>query len=368
MRDPFFASRDALRGRGVQCIDAGLSIHRRENRYGQVLTDEQGNVFFTRMVLRFKEDAIDIPRVREQMVRYARYRQLLEQASRQSGIHLDESVILPDEELLVDAEAGITEERTSHLIGYQLESPFQYAFKQEDEAFDKGEVVNRYITAYGKAQASGGKKKSSGKFVLIVANGYPGYHSPDDEIKRIKAHLWFPHTKDFLATAQDTHNKELWRASTADEFFGALQSVKGKISRIAFLGHGNQSAGLGLSGDIVNYNFFGNTLDSNDLDRWQQGINTTIKQKLNDDAKIDLFACNEAVNKDFVKHMAKAFGVEVRAFDEKVMWCITFGEGKITSRGRIGAESAVKGIKSCLDKAWHKGVNDFVPPLPKGPP
>jgi hypothetical protein len=89
MRDPFFASRDALRGRGVQCIDAGLSIHKREDYYGQVLTDEQGNVFFTRMVLRFKEDAIDIPRVREQMVRYARYRQMLEQASGLSFTHQD---------------------------------------------------------------------------------------------------------------------------------------------------------------------------------------------------------------------------------------------------------------------------------------
>jgi hypothetical protein len=49
-----------------------------------------------------------------------------------------------DEELFVDAEAGITEERTSHLIGYQLESPFQYAFKQEDGAFDEGEEVDRY--------------------------------------------------------------------------------------------------------------------------------------------------------------------------------------------------------------------------------
>jgi hypothetical protein len=49
-----------------------------------------------------------------------------------------------NEELFVDAEAGITEKRTSHLIGYQLESPFQYAFEQKDEAFDEGEEVDRY--------------------------------------------------------------------------------------------------------------------------------------------------------------------------------------------------------------------------------
>ncbi len=67
----------------MQCIDAGLSIHRRENRYGQVLTDEQGNVFFTRMVLRFKEDAIDIPCVREQMKGDVSYRQMLDHTYRQ---------------------------------------------------------------------------------------------------------------------------------------------------------------------------------------------------------------------------------------------------------------------------------------------
>lgn len=84
MKDSFFASRDTLRGVGVQCIDAGLVIHRRDDHYGLQLTDEQGVVLPTRMVLRFKADAIDIPCVREQMVRNIYYRQMLQQASRQS--------------------------------------------------------------------------------------------------------------------------------------------------------------------------------------------------------------------------------------------------------------------------------------------
>ncbi len=49
-----------------------------------------------------------------------------------------------NEELFADAEAEMIEERASRLIGYQLESPFQYVFKQEDEAFDEGEEVDRY--------------------------------------------------------------------------------------------------------------------------------------------------------------------------------------------------------------------------------
>src|SRR6266496_624809 len=45
-----------------------------------------------------------------------------------------------DQELFVDAEAGSTEERASRLIGYQLESPFQFAFETESEASRQPEV------------------------------------------------------------------------------------------------------------------------------------------------------------------------------------------------------------------------------------
>ena len=45
-----------------------------------------------------------------------------------------------DEELFADVEAGVAEEWASGLVGYQLESPFQYAFEQEREAFLEPEV------------------------------------------------------------------------------------------------------------------------------------------------------------------------------------------------------------------------------------
>lgn len=204
------------------------------------------------------------------------------------------------------------------------------------------------------------RKQSAGKLVLITANGYTGYDSVQDEINALQGKFWFPHTKDFNQTAADTRNKIHFGASNADEFFGALQNVRGKISRIVFIGHGFPG-GLGLSGEPLN--FFGKTLESTDIDHWQADINESIKPKLMENAKIDLVACNLAIDKAFMSDLANALGICVRAFSEAVVWCTTFDKDKkkITGRGRIGPKSAVKG-KSCSDKAWSKGVNNFVPP------
>ena len=81
MLDPFFGSRDTPYGQGIQCLDAGLSIHARRDRYGRTLVSDQGIVWDSRLVLRFKEDAIDIPRVVHQMEYDVAYRRLLENGS-----------------------------------------------------------------------------------------------------------------------------------------------------------------------------------------------------------------------------------------------------------------------------------------------
>lgn len=78
MMDLFFASRDATHGKGIQCIDAGLSIHSRRDRYGRTLVNDDGIAWDSRLVLRFKEAAIDIARVVHQMERDPIYRRLLE--------------------------------------------------------------------------------------------------------------------------------------------------------------------------------------------------------------------------------------------------------------------------------------------------
>lgn len=204
------------------------------------------------------------------------------------------------------------------------------------------------------------KKWSAGKLILIVANGYGGFKSVQDEIKALQGGFWLPHNEDFRKTAAHTRNKTLLGASNADEFFSGLRGVKGKISRIVYIGHGFRG-GLGLSGDQLD--FFGETLESTDIDRWQADINTSIKPKLMKDARIDLVACNLALDKAFMQKLADALGICVRAFSEPVLWCTAYDKSKneITSRGLIGPKSAVQG-KSCSDKAWSRGVNKFAPP------
>jgi len=211
------------------------------------------------------------------------------------------------------------------------------------------------------------RKKATGKLVLITANGYGGFDSKSKEINALEGGSWLPHTEDFNNTASHTRGKIHFGASNADEFFGALQSVKGNISRIVFIGHGSPGH-LGLSGDPLN--FFGETLDSNDIERWRGDINTSIKPKLLKNAKLDLVACNLAVSGDFMAKLSKALGVCVRAFNEPVLWCTTYNKEQqtIISRGRIGAKSIVVG-KSCgrSKKGWFKGVNKFIPPIEQCP-
>jgi uncharacterized protein DUF4347 len=206
------------------------------------------------------------------------------------------------------------------------------------------------------------KKKPTGQFLVIIATGYPGYKTPVEEIEAAENKRWFPHTDDFKATADGTLGKVYMGASRADEFFGAFQGVRGKIARVAFIGHGH-SSGLGLGGDIVNLDFFGETLTSSDLSRWQQSIDQTIKLKLEKDATIDLYACNVALGQQFMKDVAKAFDVCVRGFAEPIKWCLGYDIDKITSRGRLAPGSAVKDARDCSNGMWHKGVHTLVPPV-----
>jgi phosphatidylserine/phosphatidylglycerophosphate/cardiolipin synthase-like enzyme len=78
MSDSFFDNRDVPSGRGAQCIEAGLLIRTREDRNGKAITDSRGVVLPSRMVVRFKETAIDFARIAYQMDSDPEYRHMLE--------------------------------------------------------------------------------------------------------------------------------------------------------------------------------------------------------------------------------------------------------------------------------------------------
>ena len=55
--DPAFTATDLPAGRAVQCIDAGLTIHSRADRFGRVIADADGRVLPSRLVARLVEPA-----------------------------------------------------------------------------------------------------------------------------------------------------------------------------------------------------------------------------------------------------------------------------------------------------------------------
>lgn len=210
-----------------------------------------------------------------------------------------------------------------------------------------------------------GKKKASGKTLLITASGYGGFASTAKEIEAIESGIWLPHNADFNQTAAHTRGKTHFGASDKKQFIGAIEGASGKLSRIVFIGHGF-SSGLGLSGDQLD--LFGETFDETSIDEFQDNINQNIKPKLLKDAVFDIIACNVGVSSGFLSKMANAFGICIRAYDEEVLWCVSFNKAnnQITGRGRIGPKSQVSG-KKCSDQSWFRGVKKVVPPVKKCP-
>jgi hypothetical protein len=201
-----------------------------------------------------------------------------------------------------------------------------------------------------------------GSQIVISAGGYDGYSNDADELETLNSltRPWYPNTKDFHQTSNDTPGSHRNAATKADEFFGALQALEGKIRRIVFIGHGSSSGYLGLSGHTLGPPT--EVLDESDLNRWQVSIDTLIKPKLDENAKIDLYACQAGLSEDFMKAMAKSFGICVRGFERLVAWCISWNDEEITSRGRLAEEGSEGDSKNCLSAGWHKGVNGFLPP------
>jgi hypothetical protein len=224
------------------------------------------------------------------------------------------------------------------------------------------EVTHVIDTSKLLAQAGKAGKPSKvvkGNQIIIVSGGYPGVSDEKAEIERIKNNTWVPATRDFVQTASDTQ-KSFSAASDVAQFMGALQAEPGSISRIVFVGHGNAD-GLALSGD--SHGFATKTLTAQELDAWQNTIDSSIKPKLVEGATIDLIACNVAMGKQFMEKLAKSFGKCVRAYVEEVAWCVDHDEKVITLRGRIAPQSAIANKKlTCGDKAWQVGVSKMIPP------
>lgn len=244
------------------------------------------------------------------------------------------------------------------LIAHELTHVVQQSRPEKGGSFHNDEKIDSSAISTNSRTIRRQKRKktqAAGKQIVIIANGYPGYSSEKKEIEDSQKGLWLPSTSDFKTTATDTQ-KSIQGASVADEFFGALQSVGGKIKRVIFIGHGNTS-GLGLSGKPMSW--FEKGLDQSDLTRWQNSIDTDIKPKFVEGATLDIYACNVAAGGTFIKALAQSLGICVRGFPGPVYWCLGNKDGAVTSRGRI-ASSIVKTDHTC--KGWHKGANKLAPP------
>lgn len=234
-------------------------------------------------------------------------------------------------------------------------------------------------------RAAGGGRPSpatrqTGNLVLIVAGGYPGWGNQEKELRAYRNHNWLPSTPDFEATAKLTQGGCHHSATTPSEFFKALKAHQ-SISRVVFIGHGSilgrqyvrQPKGLGLSaasrGGETNF-----WIDSDTIAKHRVDIARRIAPKLLPNATIDLVACHVAGNNDFMKAMARAFGVPIRGFSGTIDWLLRLEDGNLV-RGEIGIprtytrediydQIAEGGLPvGTTYAAKYRGVRDLVPPV-----
>ncbi len=214
------------------------------------------------------------------------------------------------------------------------------------------------------------KAKRTGKVVVLVAGGFKLFGSDAEEAEFLEklgggtiTARWYPSTRDFLATANDTQSRPApIMVSTAADVLGALQHEPGVFGRVIFIGHGSPG-GLGLTGSLSGSMMrFSEMLRKEDLTdpKWDTVVQQ-IKDKFREDATFDIYACNVAVGDSFMKELARAFDVRVRSFKGEVWWCVQHDAKSktITSRGRVAPED---GPADCSQKPWRKGVRTWIPP------
>jgi hypothetical protein len=119
----------------------------------------------------------------------------------------------------------------------------------------------------------------------------------------------------------------------------------GRISRVAFLGHGSPGY-IQFSSDKKA------RLGGGDLEEWEDIIAREIKPKFTSKATIDLCACSVAIGdvSGLMQGMANRFGCKVRGFGEWLAWSYT-ASGQPT--GLMAPRSVVANLKDSTSK---KGV------------
>jgi hypothetical protein len=170
--------------------------------------------------------------------------------------------------------------------------------------------------------------------VVLVAGGFPGYATEEDEIRAITRLKWHPQTPDFELTAAAEGSYKL--VSTPDEVIDAL-TTGSPISRIVIISHGSPLQ-LGLGGDAdFMISGYRQTLNADFLK--DESVKERIKRiTLKAGATLDIIACNVALGKDFMEALANAFNCPVRAFKMPIIWehPISNDGKKIERTGKTG--------------------------------
>ncbi|HLG13644.1 MAG TPA: hypothetical protein VJH03_03840 [Blastocatellia bacterium] len=231
-----------------------------------------------------------------------------------------------------------------------------YGYRSADEVADVV-LADPLQAGAGKPKKKPKKGPSSrrGQTVVVIAAGFPGYESEQQEITELGGSGWVPHSADFAATAQ--HDVQTpYRATNVDEFLGAAAAVPGQISRFVFIGHGSPSK-LGFSGardgSVVRFSQFFSADDLAD-ERWLAVIKQHIVPKFVEAATVDLVACNLGIGQEFLQAMANAFERPIRAFTGPVSWTVAMNKGQtgITERGLTS--------RNPVDEPFRRGFKHLV--------
>lgn len=189
-------------------------------------------------------------------------------------------------------------------------------------------------------------RRAEPRVLVIIASGYPPRAGP-----RLGRHATTEH---FAKSANTIKNAVIRRANNVSEFFGAIQGVNVPIKRVIFIGHGYRSGIRFAKG-----NESSSVLEEPDFDsQIFMSAKPQILKNLLKNAKIDLYACNTGVKREFMRAMANAFERTVRGFDELIVWCTendgSIPHGKIMKISTAQVAGFTDSNVDCQSSAWKK--------------
>jgi hypothetical protein len=213
-------------------------------------------------------------------------------------------------------------------------------------------------------------RPTGGSEIALIAGGFENLYEGDAraEITAAKDQRWLPSTEDFVAASQHFSGR-LLMASNFTEFFGAIQDIEGPIQRIVVVAHGFPGA-ISLGRGQITENALNQWFNEREVLPGQEYlVIEEFRQRFANDATLDLYMCNGAVDDGLIQALSNWLCVCVRGFGGLIEWSLAWNaaEDRVIRCGTwVPPGTPYEPGAGCFSAPWRRGF-DEAPPIKRCP-